>query len=69
MPQEREESSERQDPGPAEIPPGSDVVADDPGPIEIDFIMKGASSAIGDLLAGWDGHRRDADGGRDDAAR
>jgi hypothetical protein len=69
MPYEIEEPAGRQDRGPAETAPDSDVVADDPGPIEIDFIMKGASPAFGDLLAGWDVHSRDADGGQDDAAQ
>jgi len=69
MPDETDEPAERQDPGPAETPRGSDIAADDPGPIEIDFIMKGASPAFGDLLAGWDVHRGDAGGGQDDAAQ
>ena len=69
MPEETQEPAERQDPGLAEIPPGSDVAGDDPGPIEIDFIMKGAPPAFGDLLAEWDMHRRNADSGQDDAAQ
>jgi hypothetical protein len=35
MADETEEPGERQDPDLPEIPPGSDVSADDPGPIEI----------------------------------
>lgn len=69
MADETEEPGERQDPDLPEIPPGSDVSADDPGPIEIDFIMKSAPPAFGDLLAEWDAHREDADGGQDRAAR
>ena len=69
MADETEEQSERQDPDPPEIPPGSDVSADDPGPIEIDFIMKSAPPAFGDLLDQWDAHRADADGGQGDAKR
>jgi hypothetical protein len=69
MPDETEEPADRPDPGPAETPPHGDVVDDDPGPIEIDFIMKGASPAFGDLLAGWDVRRRDADEGQDDTAQ
>lgn len=69
MADETEEPGERQDPDLPEIPPGNDVSADDPGPIEIDFIMKSAPPAFGDLLAEWDAHREDADGGQDRAAR
>ena len=69
MPQETDGPAERQDPSPAETPPGGDVVANDPGPIEIDFIMKGAAPTFGDLLADWETHRRDADRGEDDIAR
>lgn len=66
MPSETEEPAERQDPDPAGPPPGGDVAFDDPGPIEIDFIMKGASPAFGDLLAGWDVH---GDDDKDDPAQ
>jgi hypothetical protein len=69
MADETEEPGERQDPDPPEIPPDSDVSADDPGPIDIDFLMKGAPPAFGDLLARWDAHRADADGGPGDAAQ
>ncbi len=31
--------------------------------------MKSAPPAFGDLLAEWDAHREDADGGQDRAAR
>ena len=69
MPEETQSRPSARILGLAEIPPGSDVAADDPGPIEIDFIMKGAPPAFGDLLAEWDMHRRDADSGQDDAAQ
>jgi hypothetical protein len=54
MPSEPEDPAEHGDPDPAGPPPGSDVVFDDPGPIEIDFLMKGAAPEFDDLLAGWD---------------
>lgn len=69
MPQETQEPAESQDPGPTANTPGDDIAADDPGPIEIDFLMKGASPTFGDLLADWDEYRRYSERDQDDAER
>lgn len=65
MPDEKKEPGERPDPGPAEMPPGGDVAADDPGPIEIGIVMKSDVRVTG-LLAGYDPHDGDE---QDDAPR
>jgi hypothetical protein len=69
MPEEIKDPAEYHDPGTAEITPHIDIAADDPGPIEIDVVMKGTDHYFGDLLAGFDAGDEDAGGGRGDAAR
>jgi hypothetical protein len=69
MPEETKEPAEHSDSGTTEANPRIDIAADDPGPIEIDVVMKNTSRDLGDLLAGYDVDDADADGGRDDTAR
>jgi hypothetical protein len=69
MPEETKEPAEHSDSGTTESAPRIDIAADDPGPIEIDVVMKNTDRDLGDLLAGYDVDDADADGGRDDTAR
>lgn len=69
MPEETKEPAEQPDSAAAENTPHIDIAADDPGPIEIDVVMKGTDHYFGDLLAGFDVGDEDAGGGRDDTAR
>ena len=69
MPEETKEPAEHSDSGTTESTHRVDIAADDPGPIEIDVVMKNTNRDLGDLLAGYDVDDADADGGRDDTAR
>ena len=69
MPEETKEPAEHSDSGTTESTSRIDIAADDPGPIEIDVVMKNTNRLLGDLLAGYDVDDADADGGRDDTAR
>jgi hypothetical protein len=69
MPEDTKEPAEHSDSGTTESTPRIDIAADDPGPIEIDVVMKNTNRYLGDLLAGYDVDDADADGGRDDTAR
>ena len=70
MPEETKDPAEHNDPGTPEISSHIDIAADDPGPIEIDVVMKNTGRYLGDLLAGWE-HQPHADAGEhdDDAGR
>jgi hypothetical protein len=61
MPEETKEPAEHHDTGTPESTPRIDIAADDPGPIEIDVIMKSDDPAFGDLLAGCGVDDEDAD--------
>jgi len=67
LPEETKEPAEHNDLGTPQTSPHIDTAAGDPGPIEIDVVMKNSDRYLGDLLAGRE-HHADADADQHDDA-